>query len=155
MKRILLNESGTFYRINIVFCAELSKTNCRAELSNAELSCAELSRNPRKCYYQQRQLRVVSRSLTHQSTLTLVQAFVTRRIDCCSFLLVGPSCYLGLVGPSSPFTCPPCRKTAHAFFYHCLHARCITLAVHLLADTMSHQWDSLPVCPWLRLLLRL
>src|SRR6218665_3852553 len=33
MKRILLNESGTFYKINIVFCAELSETNCRAELS--------------------------------------------------------------------------------------------------------------------------
>src|SRR6218665_3711199 len=43
----------------------------------------------RKCYYQMRQLRVVSRSLTHQSTLTLVHAFVTSRIDCCSSLLVG------------------------------------------------------------------
>src|SRR6218665_3875609 len=59
MKRIFLNESGTFYKINIVFCAELSETNCRAELSEpncptpncprrivrAELSCAELSGN--------------------------------------------------------------------------------------------------------------
>src|SRR6218665_2757269 len=44
----------------------------------------------RKCYYQLRQLRVVSRSLTHQSTLTLVHAFVTSRTDCCSSLLVGP-----------------------------------------------------------------
>src|SRR6218665_199195 len=43
----------------------------------------------RKCYYQPRQLRVVSRSLTHQSTLTLIPAFVTNRIDCCSSLLVG------------------------------------------------------------------
>src|SRR6218665_3523165 len=31
--RILLNESGIFYKINIIFCAELSETNCRAELS--------------------------------------------------------------------------------------------------------------------------
>src|SRR6218665_1828450 len=31
----------------------------------------------RKCYYQLRQLRMVSRSLTHQSTLTRVYAFVT------------------------------------------------------------------------------
>jgi len=38
MNRILLNESGTFYKIIIVFCAELSETNCRAELSNAEMS---------------------------------------------------------------------------------------------------------------------
>src|SRR6218665_158803 len=59
MNRILLNESGTFYKIIIVFCAELSETNCRAELSapncptpkcprrivRAELSCAELSGN--------------------------------------------------------------------------------------------------------------
>src|SRR6218665_2585472 len=41
-----------------------------------------------KCYYQLRQLWVVSHSLTHQSTLTLVYAFVTSRIDCCSSLLV-------------------------------------------------------------------
>src|SRR6218665_1088624 len=43
----------------------------------------------RKCYYQLRQLRVVSRSLTHQSRLTLVHAFVTSRIDCCCSLLAG------------------------------------------------------------------
>src|SRR6218665_1225069 len=42
-----------------------------------------------KCYYQLRQLQAVSRSLTHQSTLALVYAFVTSRIDCCSSLLVG------------------------------------------------------------------
>ena len=43
IKRILLNESGTFYKINIVFCAELSETNCHAELSNAELSAPNCS----------------------------------------------------------------------------------------------------------------
>src|SRR6218665_176879 len=43
----------------------------------------------RKCYYQLRKLRVVSRSLTHQSRLTLVHAFVTSRIDCCCSLLAG------------------------------------------------------------------
>src|SRR6218665_4046490 len=44
----------------------------------------------RKCYYLQlRQLRVVSRSLTHQSRLTLVHTFVTRCIDCCCSLLEG------------------------------------------------------------------
>src|SRR6218665_3403321 len=32
---------------------------------------------------------LVSRSLTHQSTLTLVHAFVTSRVDSCSSLLVG------------------------------------------------------------------
>src|SRR6218665_4010689 len=43
----------------------------------------------RKCYYQLRQLRVVSRSPTHQSRLTLVHAFVTSRSDCCCSLLAG------------------------------------------------------------------
>src|SRR6218665_3075957 len=43
----------------------------------------------RKCYYQLIQLRVVSRSLTHQSRLTLVHAFVTSRIDCCCSRLTG------------------------------------------------------------------
>src|SRR6218665_4025402 len=43
----------------------------------------------RKFYYQLRQLRVVSRSLTHQSTNTLVHAFVASRIDSCSSLLAG------------------------------------------------------------------
>src|SRR6218665_2065006 len=41
----------------------------------------------RKCYYQLCQLRVVSRSLTYQSRLTLVHAFVTSLIDCCCTLL--------------------------------------------------------------------
>ena len=51
-----------------------------------------------KCYYQLHQLRVVSRSFTHQSTLTLVHAFVTSHIDCCCSLLAG----LPLVGLSWP-----------------------------------------------------
>src|SRR6218665_1444545 len=46
----------------------------------------------RECYYQLSQLRVLSRSLTHQSTLPLVRAFVTSRIDCCSVL-----CRLGFL----------------------------------------------------------
>src|SRR6218665_2418474 len=41
----------------------------------------------RKRYYQLRQLRVVSRSLTHQSRLTLADPLVTSRIvSCCSLL---------------------------------------------------------------------
>src|SRR6218665_2888850 len=43
----------------------------------------------RKCYYQLRQPRVVSRSLTHQCRLTLVHAFVTSCTDCCFSLLIG------------------------------------------------------------------
>src|SRR6218665_2761994 len=43
-RKILVNESGIFYKINIIFCAELSATNCRAELSNAELSAPNCPR---------------------------------------------------------------------------------------------------------------
>ena len=41
----------------------------------------------RKCKLHQ--LRVVSRSLTHQKTLTRIHSFVTSRIDCCSSPLAG------------------------------------------------------------------
>jgi hypothetical protein len=43
----------------------------------------------RSCYYQLRQLRVVSRSLTHDATATLVHSFVITRIDYCSSLYIG------------------------------------------------------------------
>ena len=38
MKRIRLRGSGSFYKIYYILCAELSGTNCRNELSCAELS---------------------------------------------------------------------------------------------------------------------
>src|SRR6218665_3985731 len=48
------------------------------------------------CYYQLRQLRVISRSLTSTATATLVHAFVTSRLDYCSTLYVGlPAVRLG------------------------------------------------------------
>src|SRR6218665_3594404 len=40
-------------------------------------------------FYQLRQLRVISRSLTSTATATLVHAFVTSRLDYCSTLYVG------------------------------------------------------------------
>lgn len=50
----------------------------------------------RSCYYQLRQLRVVSRSLSHDAAVVLVHAFVTSRIDhCCSILIGLP---LGVLG---------------------------------------------------------
>jgi len=50
----------------------------------------------RSCYYQLRQLRVVSHSLSHNALVVLVHAFVTSRIDhCCSILVVLP---LGVLG---------------------------------------------------------
>src|SRR6218665_3506156 len=50
----------------------------------------------RDCYYQLRQLRVISRSLTSTATATLVHAFVTFRLDYCSALYIGlPGVRLG------------------------------------------------------------
>jgi len=43
----------------------------------------------RSCYYQLRQLRVVSRSLSFSSASTLVHAFVVNRLDYCSSLYIG------------------------------------------------------------------
>src|SRR6218665_224679 len=71
-----------------------------------------------KCYYQLRQLRVVSRSLTHQSTLALVHAFVTSRIDSYSSLLVGlPLGTLARFCIQLPVLLEDCPS-----FLHCLHA---------------------------------
>src|SRR5688572_6839953 len=50
----------------------------------------------RSCYYQLRQLRVVSRSLSHDAVVVLVHAFVTSRIDNCCSLLAGLP--LGVLG---------------------------------------------------------
>src|SRR6218665_1028091 len=41
------------------------------------------------CYYQLRQLRTVSRSLTTTAAATLVHSFVTSRLDYCSSLYIG------------------------------------------------------------------
>src|SRR6218665_262565 len=50
----------------------------------------------RDCFYQLRQLRTVTRSLTPSATSTLVHAFVANRLDyCCSFYAGLPACRLG------------------------------------------------------------
>ena len=43
----------------------------------------------RSCFYQLRQLRVISRTLTPSAAATLVHAFVASRLDYCSSLYVG------------------------------------------------------------------
>jgi len=48
----------------------------------------------RSCYYQLRQLRPEIRSLTSDAAKTLVQAFITCRLDYCNPLLCGISNYL-------------------------------------------------------------
>src|SRR6218665_128560 len=49
----------------------------------------------RDCFYQLRQLRTVTRSLTASATATLVHAFVANRLDYCSSLYAGlPACRL-------------------------------------------------------------
>src|SRR6218665_1608726 len=50
----------------------------------------------RDCFYQLRQLRTVTRSLTQSVTSTLVHAFVANRLDYCCSLYAGlPACRLG------------------------------------------------------------
>src|SRR6218665_1744478 len=48
------------------------------------------------CYYQLRQIRIISLSLTSAATATLVHAFVSARLDYCSTLYAGlPGLRLG------------------------------------------------------------
>ena len=54
----------------------------------------QVSRLCQVCYFYLRQLRTVRRSLTKESLLTLVHAFVTSRIDHCNAVLYGSSAYL-------------------------------------------------------------
>src|SRR6218665_3866713 len=50
----------------------------------------------RDCFYQLRQIRTVTRSLTPSATSTLVHAFVANRLDYCCSLYAGlPACRLG------------------------------------------------------------
>src|SRR5688572_30083633 len=49
----------------------------------------------RSCYYQLRQLRVISRSLSPDAASTLVHSFVVSRLDYCSAIYDGlPACRL-------------------------------------------------------------
>ena len=46
------------------------------------------------CYFHLRRLRTVRRSLTKESLLTLVHAFITSRVDYCNGVLYGSNGYL-------------------------------------------------------------
>ena len=46
------------------------------------------------CYFHLRRLRTVRRSLTKESLLTLVHAFITSRVDHCNGVLYGSNGYL-------------------------------------------------------------
>src|SRR6218665_43128 len=62
----------------------------------------------RDCFYQLRQLRTVTRSLTASATATLVHAFVENRLDYCSSLYAGlPACRLACLDPVFPSPSPP------------------------------------------------
>ena len=50
---------------------------------------AHIASLTRSCYYTLRQLRSVSRSLTHSTATTLVHAFICNRLDYCSTLFYG------------------------------------------------------------------
>src|SRR6218665_259329 len=59
-------------------------------LTKTELSFSlHINQLTRSCYYQLRQLRVVSRSLSCSAAAALVHAFVTSRLDHCSSILAG------------------------------------------------------------------
>src|SRR6218665_1181531 len=79
MKQSLILSSVT---LSVSFGSSLTKKlNFSAHIN--QLTCS--------CYYQLRQLRTVSRSLSHDAADNLVHAFVTSRLDHCCSILVGLS----------------------------------------------------------------
>src|SRR6218665_1820343 len=78
--------------------------------------------------------------LSEQSHITLEKPFkdtdIFDRPQSLRFNSFMTPWYLGQVRQSSVFSCSSCWKTAQVFSYHCLHARCTTLAAYLSADTI-------------------
>ena len=73
----------------------------------------------RSCYYQLRQLKVISRSLTPSAASTLVHAFVVSRLDYCGTLYHGlPACRIGSLKKIHYNRCPTCRP--HSKIWPCL-----------------------------------
>ena len=74
----------------------LTVLDLRLTLDRQLTFAPHINRLCRDCYYQLRQLRLISRSFTSTATATLVHAFVTSRLDYCSTLYVGlPAVRLG------------------------------------------------------------
>src|SRR6218665_1037656 len=81
--RCLVTE--TFLRL--VFCDTVRDLGI---ILDQELNfSAQINQFTRICYYQLRQLRTVSRSLSHDTAAILVHAFVTSRLDHSCSVLVG------------------------------------------------------------------
>src|SRR6218665_2692259 len=90
------------------------------------------------CYYQLRQLRVVSRSLSCSSAAALVHAFVTSGLDHCSSILV--SClWLKLPVLIGFFAVPSHWVHTEIWFCFCLYALHATLVSNCSAHLNSEQ----------------
>src|SRR6218665_364386 len=73
--------------VTLVFCDNVRDLGI---ILDQELNfSAHINQLTRSCYYQLRQLRTVSRSLSHDAAAILVHAFVTSRLDHCCSVLVG------------------------------------------------------------------
>src|SRR6218665_3376835 len=91
-KRMSMFKMYLIFRPNL----ELTVRDLGLTLDQQLTFAPHINRLCRDCYYQLRQLGVISRSLTSTATATLVHAFVTSRLDYCSTLYVGlPAVSLG------------------------------------------------------------
>ena len=70
--RLKLNENKT----QVIWLGTLSMSNHIAKLS-------------RSCFFHLRQLRLIRQSLTLEAMNTLVQSFITNRLDSCNSVLIG------------------------------------------------------------------
>src|SRR5688572_15420168 len=98
-----------------------------------------INRLCRDSYYQLRQFRTVARSLTSDSTATLIHSFITVRLDYCCSLYVGlPACRLGCLNRvlrSAARLCGHIPKFGHVSGYN--YAGCASLAPLTAADLVS------------------
>src|SRR5688572_21728971 len=96
-----------------------------------------INRLCRNSYYQLRQFRTVARSLTSDSTATLIHFLITVRLDYCCSLYAGlPACRLGCLNRvlrSAARLCERIPKCGHVSGY----AGCASLAPSTAANLVS------------------
>src|SRR6218665_2282476 len=103
----------------------------------------------RSCYYQLRQLRVVSRSLSPAAASTLVHAFVVSRLKCLDRLLRTAARLVGRIPKFGRVSVYNMRDVLHWLplpVAHCLPRRCIGSALHGRFGTTLSPGTVLPHC---------
>ena len=124
--------------------------NLGVVLDNQLKMTEQVSSLSRSCFFQLRQIRTIRRSLTSDSTKTLVNAFVNSRLDYCNSLLYGVG--EGLDGPAA--ACAECGGTARIWRQeirpHHIDNDGFALVADSTASDIQGGHSDLPMSPWSR-----